>query len=769
MSRNISERLISSLRDSAKFDSGNLVKPRVILWPDPERQWEVIIPDLQEKMPELLVFGNFDPKQKTGPAIWLKCMVTKMLPEADWGKELTPIIYLPGISKKDLKNLSNADPKIAPLMEYQYTGTIWTHRNGKEWTIIAFMQNNEEGLGFKIAQDNATREAAIKALPKMFEEKEIFYPGHINSDFLHQLLFPKEAQSILQWMCKGDEFLNQLDEEKRQVFYNICNSKYQFVPDRKNIKSIAENLGSCHANWQKVWDTYKEAPRKYPEIEELLRLAKPDDFSVGMFEVPKSSWPQVNEEEEEKLRNELENIRKLSQKEGVKEILELEQNHKERRTCVWAELGKSNLALALKYLSTICGLLDQAYDRKSVTGIEAYYLGNGYKIDFAAIQALASVKSEKEKSAVKSALQSIYKPWLEKLAFDFQRIIKEEPSHFLNRQIEENKDDFYLFVDAFRLDIAKYWTEKIKRKGYKVNFNTAWTPLPSLTPTAKPFISPIADRISLTSEAKEFSPQTFEKKDLTPHQFEVELDTVSYEIIKDLNNISPGKKYWMEIGKIDKIGHEEQSGLASRVDELLDLIEEKIEDIFKKGIKSIKIITDHGWLLVPGGMPKENLPKDYIETRWGRCAILKEGIPSELLHFPWFWNKSVMIAFAPGISFFKINQEYAHGGISIQECLVPLITLESKTTKFQKITLVHRWVGLKCSIEISGSIEGNSVEIRTKYSDKKSSISKTKPIPADGKVYLFVEDTSYESQAAFIVIIDMNGVILEKTQTIIGE
>ena len=72
-------------------------------------------------MPELLVFGNYEPYKKKGPAIWLKCMVAKVLPEADWNKEFTPIIYLPDISKNDLKNLSNADPQIAPLMEYQYT------------------------------------------------------------------------------------------------------------------------------------------------------------------------------------------------------------------------------------------------------------------------------------------------------------------------------------------------------------------------------------------------------------------------------------------------------------------------------------------------------------------------------------------------------------------------------------------------------------------------------------------------------------------------
>lgn len=768
MSKNFTERLIISLRNAAKYDSGNLVNPQVVLWPDSEKQWEVIIPGLQKKMPELLVLGEYKPEQNKGPAIWLKCMVAKVLPEADWNKEFTPIIYLPGISKNDLKNLSNADPSIAPLMEYQYTGTLWTHRNGKEWTVIAFMQNKDEGLGLNMAQDNATKEASLKVLDKMFGEKEISYPSHVSSEFLYQLLFPNEAQSILEWMCKGDEFFNQLESEKQHVFTSICTSRYQFVPDPKNIKAIAEKLGSRKTNWEKVWDVYKASPGKYPGIEDLLRNAKPDDFGSGIFEIPKSSWPQVNEEAEELLRKEFGGVGKLTQKDVIQTIQELEEAHKERRTWVWAELGKANLTLALKYLSAICRLSEKTYDRKSIKGIESYYLEHGYKIDYAATQALACAKSEKEKTALKETLQGLYSPWVEKLTNDFQTIIKGDPSIFLDKQVINQEGKFILFVDALRFDLAKVLAEKLQRKKYKVDIQTDWTPLPSLTPTSKPYFSPIATRMSLQSNSNEFRPQTSENKDLSPHQFKVEMDSLGYKALSNTDEIAEGKKYWMEIGKIDKVGHQEQADLVKRIGELFELIEERLESIFEHKIKKVKIVTDHGWLLVPGGMPKENLPKDHIETRWGRCAILKEGIPSYLLHLPWQWNKNKLIAYAPGISFFKVNQEYAHGGISIQECLVPIMTVETTKKAFEKITIEHKWIGLKCSIEVKGGA-GCYVEIRTKYSDEKSAISKSKEIIEEEKVSIFIEDSDFENQAAFIVITDKDGVILERQQTIVGE
>ena len=75
--------------------------------------------------------------------------------------------------------------------------------------------------------------------------------------------------------------------------------------------------------------------------------------------------------------------------------------------------------------------------------------------------------------------------------------------------------------------------------------------------------------------------------------------------------------------------------------------------LFERGIKRIKIVTDHGWLLLPGGLPKTPLNAGLTETRWGRCALIKEGAATNLLHLPWRWNPSIFIAYAPGISFLK--------------------------------------------------------------------------------------------------------------------
>ncbi|HHF51467.1 MAG TPA: hypothetical protein ENL46_02110, partial [Candidatus Aminicenantes bacterium] len=125
MKESIFHKVIQALKQAEKHNSSIMVRPEVILWPDSERQWEEVIPLLQNTLPQLLVYGAYDPSRRQGPAIWLKCMVARTLPEAKWPDESIPIIYLPGISKTDLRNVETAVFDLQPLLEYQYTGTMF--------------------------------------------------------------------------------------------------------------------------------------------------------------------------------------------------------------------------------------------------------------------------------------------------------------------------------------------------------------------------------------------------------------------------------------------------------------------------------------------------------------------------------------------------------------------------------------------------------------------------------------------------------------------
>ena len=81
--------------------------PTVVLWTDPDGQWEAAVRQLREVWHHLLTLGEHQPDRRTGPAIWIKCMLARTLPEADWAAEEIPVIYLPGVSRLDLRAVEN--------------------------------------------------------------------------------------------------------------------------------------------------------------------------------------------------------------------------------------------------------------------------------------------------------------------------------------------------------------------------------------------------------------------------------------------------------------------------------------------------------------------------------------------------------------------------------------------------------------------------------------------------------------------------------------
>lgn len=766
---NLKEKIVEGFKKATSHNSSVMVPPEVILWPDPERQWQPVIENLQNTYGALFVLGDYQPEKLTGPAIWLKTVIPGKLSDSSWDHTLTPVIYLPGISKSRLKEVSNLGLALQPLAEYQYTGAFFNQYNGKEWTVLAFLTNPDDGLGLNIKQDSGTKDAIIKSLPVFFEmDITAFSAPVIDAEFINRLVLPDTIPHILQWMCTGDDFLAGMEPTLKATFADICQSSYGFMPDYKNMKEIALKLGKQENGWKHVWNFYANSPSKYPQIEPLLREAKPDDMGAGMFSIPEESWPQINEERETQLRSELEKLTKKDLPQLNNGLQTLYLKHKERNKWVWTELGYSPLITALKYVRGLSESVNRPYPSASIDEIIQFYINDGFHADAWMRKAYSAVKAEKDKSVIRELIQLIYKPWLETITEKFQNLVvdslskKKQPNHI------EQKEQFYLFVDAFRFEMAKEYVSILEKRGLKVALTHAFTALPTLTSTAKVKASPVADEVNAGSEIADFTPAFNSGKQANIVNFRAELENKGFQ-----HSIKKGfdaeKSYWVEIGNIDTKGHDEQAEMLKRTDELFDEITEVIDTAIEAGVKEIKIVTDHGWLMLPGGLPASKIIKDLTVARCGRCAYIKEGVKTDLLQLPWEWNPLVYIAYAPGISFFRNNEEYAHGGISLQECIVPeiKILLEKEETIHAKISS-HRWVGLRCQIETENTPDGFLMDIRTRYNDDKTSIVlSTGKLISGNKCSLLVDDNALDS-AAFIVLTDKKGKIMDRMNTTTG-
>jgi hypothetical protein len=358
---------------------------------------------------------------------------------------------------------------------------------------------------------------------------------------------------------------------------------------------------------------------------------------------------------------------------------------------------------------------------------------------------------------------------LENITTKFQKLVAQNASIFISQNAAPETESYVLFVDAFRYELAEEFKLRLEKRKFKVSLNSGWSAIPSLTPTAKPNISPVAIEVSLESKITEFRPQLSNGKDLQTQVFRDALSGIGFTLVTNSNDIQPNFKHWQEIGDIDTKGHTEQSDIVKRINELFDQIQETIDIALEKGIKRIKIVTDHGWLLLPGGLPKTQLNAGLTETRWGRCALIKDNAKTDLLHLQWRWNPSIYIAYAPGISFFKVNEEYAHGGISLHECLVPTLLIENDKTENINSKLGEiKCVNLTCKVSTIDTPSNYKIDIRTKYNDPITSIvlSPNKAI-IDGKITLKVDD-SYEHKSVIVVLLDDNDRILDKKSTIVA-
>ena len=61
MTNSLYHKLLQALKQAENHNGNIMVKPEVILWPDPECQWAEVIPTIQESYPNLIIYGKYNP------------------------------------------------------------------------------------------------------------------------------------------------------------------------------------------------------------------------------------------------------------------------------------------------------------------------------------------------------------------------------------------------------------------------------------------------------------------------------------------------------------------------------------------------------------------------------------------------------------------------------------------------------------------------------------------------------------------------------------
>lgn len=761
------EHIVSSLRSAAIYNKHDVAAPSVILWPDGQRQWESVAANIGESLGRFYTLNDEVTGTQAGPSTWIRYRLA-----ADASQEGIPVIYLPGISRQAFRSPIEFPEAARHLYALQYLGAFWTQLNGKDWTPAAVLSSSDGGLGLDLAKDAATAQALATQLATVLDTPvEAFQGKRLESADFNSLSVSDPAGMMLRWLSDPEKVKSEWSAERVSAFQDLCKQQFHFNLASEGRLAAAEKLVAGGGPWDPVWSRYEEAPKTYPGVRGALALVKPND----LFGSASPRLPQKNQEAEDCLRKDLLALAGKPSPEVLGTLVKLAAEHRSRAASIWAQLGEASLAQAAAHLGRMAQAIQAGLAGTDWPSLAKAYLDSGWQVDAEARRSFAAVRLKTDMDAVTAALRAAYLPWLEQQAKRVAGWSASYPnaSQGTARELNATPGTVYLFVDGLRTDVALELCELLENSGLKPSTTIAWSALPSVTATAKPAWQPLADLLCGASLSEKFEPQLAEdNKSLTTDGFRKRITELGFVWFSPSETGSPSGAGWTETADFDSTGHYEGAKLAWRIHEELLVVRQRVTELLQAGWKKVILVTDHGWLWLPGGLPKTELPTHLTASKWGRCAVPQPCAKHQLPAVPWFWANEHHVVLAPVVSAFWNGMEYAHGGLSLQETLTLAITIGDG----HKVVLTHvaitslRWLGLRLNVELQGALSEFTVDIRTKAADASSSLlgasASTQKVRPDGKVSVLVENEDRAGIAATLVVLHAGEVVAKQNLTV---
>lgn len=194
-------------------------------------------------MPELLTLGDYNPEERTGPTIWMRCIVDGALElpasspqpsppgEEREKKRPIPVLYLPGVSRQLLRSPEECPDELKPLVELQYRGVVWTQLNGKDWTVEAFLMSENGGLGLELGRDQKTRSALLGALDALATTPISTLRGHkLEAEDFDRLMVGDTVRDLLAWISDAAGTRGGWDAAHWSAFCSRCRDDFGLDP-----------------------------------------------------------------------------------------------------------------------------------------------------------------------------------------------------------------------------------------------------------------------------------------------------------------------------------------------------------------------------------------------------------------------------------------------------------------------------------------------------------------------------------------------------------
>jgi hypothetical protein len=627
--------------------------------------------------------------------LWLRAAAGRHVFGIEWPADDPAIIYLPGHGREILRGAEDCPADLAPLVWLGVAGSFFGQpKQARDWTLRGFLAAQGTPVGLDIPEDKATREALARAASRLFAEPvESLNGRRLDAAALDALLVPDLDVDMLRWI--DGTLTADIDPERFDAFASLAAKQMGFDPRKRLPQDATGRLAKGEKAWAKVWGRFEQANGAYEGVVKLLRREEP----LSLFE-RREAYPILVERGENELRRTLLALASATLEKASATLADLEERHGWRRETIWARRGEARLAQALEHLAVAAQAV--ALPAHDAQALAEAYLADGWKTDWAAMRALDIARTGEDREAVTAALRAVYLPWLDTGAAALQQLASDGKVRFALPSMPPPPParSALLFVDGLRMDLAQQLAVLLRARGATVQESSTWSGFPTVTATCKGLASPAAGVLASAS-ATDLIP-FYQGK---PAQKPVLLKAIAAAGWSTEETLLGNEPLWREIGRFDERGHVLGADLATQAHDLLIEVVDIALRLARQG-RRVRIVTDHGWLLMPGGLPQAQLVAGLTVTggKGHRVATLKEGAPTTYPRLPWSWDKGVLLATATGARAFYAGVEYAHGGVSPQECVLPVLDIVAEPAA-TPVVIHPTWQRLRLKVEVQGGAE----------------------------------------------------------------
>jgi hypothetical protein len=251
-----------------------------------------------------------------------------------------------------------------------------------------------------------------------------------------------------------------------------------------------------------------------------------------------------------------------------------------------------------------------------------------------------------------------------------------------------------IVVDALRYDLGAALKQQIN--GADVTLEPWITAIPSITPVGMTAMLPLNnDPIAAVVSSGKLELDHASYGDMTsrPNRKKMLTDRVAAEFVElsDLMSVvdAPKSKHLVVFtSEIDNLGHKTGHELSKYLDQMVGDLRLAVEKLHGFGYGTVHVVTDHGFVLLADDGDRVDVPKAQAAIRGDRYLFLGEGavVDDSMLTLPMSIDDRLRLAFAPGVACFGTPKQYVHGGISLEELVVPhLVSVAAQKSERMKV------------------------------------------------------------------------------------